>query len=194
MNAEKRYSIVSYLGDPVCERVRAVQEKLFELTGSRKCLDAWMPHITIGSGIIVPQERQEETESAFREIADEQSAFRIALHGFGGTEEWKGAREGVTTPYVLWVNPIITDQLLALFTTIADEITSRYETFYPRILQYVPHITVAYGDLTKDGYAKGKKYLDTTNFNDEMVVSHIALVENFPDKDVEYKRFNFRSA
>lgn len=194
MLIEKRYSIVCYLEGSVCEKVRTLQEKLFELTGSRKCLDAWMPHITIGSGIIVPNERQEEADSAFRKIADEQYAFTIALRGFGGTEEWKGAKVGITTPYVLWVNPVMTDQLLGLFTTVADEITFKYETFYPRIVEYVPHVTVAYGDLTKAGYEKGKEFLNTIDFIDEMVVSHVALVENFPDKDVEYRRFNFHSS
>jgi len=174
------------------DKVRDIQKKLFELTGSRKCLDAWTPHITVGSGIIVSTEKQKETDKAFQKVADQQSAFNITLSGFGGTTEWKGARVGITTPYVLWVNPVMKEQLMGLFKNIADEITSKYDTFYPRIMEYIPHVTVAYGDLTKEGYEKGKEYLKTLKFKDEINISHIALVENFPDKDVEYKRFYFK--
>lgn len=192
METSKRYSVVCYIERPVHDKVRAIQDKLFELTGSRKCLDAWTPHITIGSGIIVPQEKQQEIEKVFQKVADRQLAFNVALNGFGGTAEWKGAREGVTTPYVLWIEPVMNEQLLTLFNMIADEITSNYETFYPRIIEYIPHVTVAYGDLNKEGYERGRKYLETLDFTDEITVSHVALVENFPEKDVEYKRFYFK--
>lgn len=192
MEQSKNYSVVCYLEGLPHDKVRAIQKKLFELTGSRKCLDAWTPHITIGSGIIVPRERQQETDEAFQKLLDQQSVFNVILSGFGGTTEWKGARKGITTPYVLWVNPVMNEQLLRLFNTVADGITSKYETFYPRIVEYIPHITVAYGDLTKEGYEKGEEYLRTADFKDEISISHIALVENFPDKDVEYKRFYFK--
>ena len=193
MEMSKQYSIVCYLEGALHDKVRAIQGELFELTGSRKCLDAWTPHITLGSGVIVPQERQREIEDAFAKIVEQQSMFDVVLIGFGGTTEWKGAREGVTTPYVLWVNPVMNEKLLELFNTIADKITSNYDTFYPRIVEYVPHVTVAYGDLSKEGYEKGDEYLKTIDFKDVIIVSHIALVENFPDKDVEYKRFYFRN-
>lgn len=188
----KNYSVVCYLEGLPYEKVKALQKTLFELTGSRKCLDAWTPHITLGSGIIVPQEKQEETDNTFQKLVDEQDSFKVILNGFGGTSEWKGARVGVTTPYVLWVDPIMNDALQELFNNIADNITSKYDTFYPRIIEYVPHVTVAYGDLTEEGYNKGEEYLKTTNFRDEISISHIALVENFPEKDVEYKRFYFK--
>ena len=192
MEQSKKYSIVCYLEGLQHDKVREIQKKLFEITGSRKCLDAWVPHITIGSGIVVSKEKQNETDKAFQKIADKQLIFSIKLSGFGGTSEWKGARPGITTPYVLWINPVMSEQLMRLFKIVANEITSKYETFYPRIMEYIPHVTVAYGDLTKEGYEKGKEYIKTLDFKDEINVSHIALVENFPDKDVEYKRFYFK--
>ncbi|MEK7118027.1 MAG: 2'-5' RNA ligase family protein, partial [Patescibacteria group bacterium] len=146
MEVSKNYSIVCYLERLSQDKVRAIQKKLFELTGSRKCLDAWTPHITVGSGIVVPQERQQETDEAFRKIADQQSTFNLTLSGFGGTTEWKGARKGITTPYVLWVNPVVNEPLMKLFNTIVDKVTSKYDTFYTRIAEYIPHVTVAYGD------------------------------------------------
>jgi len=187
----KNYSIVCYLEGEAHDKVRAIQEELFTLTGSRKCLDAWQPHITIGSGIIVSPENQQVVDNDFDSLARDTDSFDIELNGFGGTTEWKGAREGITTPYVLWINPVMNEKLLELFNRVANDITSHYETFYPRIVEYVPHVTVAYGDLTKEGYEKGEKYLNSINFNDTISISHIALVENSPDKDIEYKRFYF---
>ncbi len=184
----KRYSIVCYLEGDDLSRVRALQQKLTDLTGSQKCIDSWMPHLTLGNGIIVSEEEQVHIESLFEEIARKEHSFEIKLEGFGGMETWGGAREGVLTPYVLWVNPIKTDELQHLFETIRNKVTSGVDAFY-RIADYVPHITLAYGDLTKEGYEIGKQYLADSDFAGSISVNHIALVENFPDKDIEYRRF-----
>jgi len=189
----KNYSIVYYLEGKSKDRIQEIQEKLFTITGSRKCLDSWIPHLTLGSGIIIDEEQQEKLDEAFQKLANIQESFNVKLFNFGGTTEWKPAEAAKATPYVLWINVEVNERLKKLFNLVADAITSKYDTFYPRIKEYIPHVTVAYSDLTKDGYEKGKKYLETINFEDEIRVSHIALVENFPDKDVEYKRFYFKS-
>lgn len=184
----KRYSVVCYLEGDDLSKVRALQQKLTDLTGSRKCIDSWMPHLTLGNGIIVSEEEQSRVESLFEDIARNEHSFEIKLEGFGGIENWGGAREGVLTPYVLWVNPIKTNELQHLFEMIRDKITSGVDAFY-RITEYIPHVTLAYGDLTKEGYEIGKRYLADLGFVGSISVNHIALVENFPDKDIEYRRF-----
>ena len=190
MNQMKRYSLVCYLEGEHKDNVRVLQDKLFELTGSRKCLDAWTPHLTIGSGILVAPKKQAELDKFFENFAGTQDPFKVSLADFGGTENFKGA-EGIT-PYVLWVNVIVNRELQMLFDNIAKTITSKYETFYPRITKYTPHVTVAYGDLNFEGYKKGMEYLSKLKFTDTIKISHVALVENFPDKDIEYKRFYFK--
>lgn len=185
----KKYSIVCYLEGDVLRRVRTIQEELRELTGSRKCIDSWMPHITVGSGIVVPEGEQDKVDALFEGVAQKAQSFDIELKGFGGTETWGGARLGITTPYVLWIEPIKTGELQNLFEMIKKEITDSYDTFYPRMIEYVPHVTVAYGDLTQEGYVRGKEYLAEKGFEDVVKIDHIALVENFDDKDVEYRRF-----
>lgn len=184
----KRYSIVCYLEGEDLSKARALQQKLAELTGSRKCIDSWMPHLTLGNGIIVSEEEQARVELLFEDIARTEGPLEIKLEGFGGIENWAGAREGVLTPYVLWVNPIKTVELQHLFETIRDKVTNGVDAFY-RIIEYVPHLTLAYGDLTKEGYEIGKQYLANLDFTGSIFVNHIALVENFSDKDVEYRRF-----
>ena len=190
MNNIKRYSIVCYLENEHHDRVRVIQKELLKLTGSRKCLDSWSPHLTIGSGILVISEKQAEIDKSFGKLTNEQKEFEVLLADFGGTENFKGA-DGLT-PYVLWINVVVNKELQTLFDNIAETITCKYDTFWPRIIQYVPHVTVAYGDLNAEGYEKGKMYLSELKFTDTIKISHVALVENSPDKDIEYKRFYFQ--
>ena len=157
MNNIKRYSIVCYLENEHHDRVRVIQKELLKLTGSRKCLDSWSPHLTIGSGILVTSEKQAEIDKSFLKLTNEKKEFEVLLADFGGTENFKGA-DGLT-PYVLWINVVVNKELQTLFDNIAEAITSKYDTFWPRIIQYVPHVTIAYGDLSAEGYEKGKMYL-----------------------------------
>ena len=53
-------SIVAYLDQSLTKKVRAVQEELFTLTGSRACIDLWEPHITVGSGVMIPDEKESD--------------------------------------------------------------------------------------------------------------------------------------
>lgn len=189
-NNQKRYAIVCYLENEHFDKVRKIQNDIFNLTGSKKCLDSWTPHLTIGSGVLVNEDEQENFEKLFQELADKQDTFETELSDFGGTENFK--LDEKLTPYVLWINVVVNEKLQKLFNDVAEKITSKYETYWPRIINYNPHVTVAYGDLNFDGYKKGLEYLSELKFSDTIKISHIALVENFPDKDIEYKKFYFK--
>ncbi len=56
---------------------------------------------------------------------------------------------------------------------------------------YAPHVAVAFRDLSKEGYEKGFAYLQQSDYQDTITLSHVALVERTPRGDVEYKRFVF---
>jgi len=75
----KQYSIVVYLEGEVKKQVREMQEKLFDITGSRACIDAWEPHMTVGDGILVSKEELVEVESNLQKIVDEQKNFYVPL-------------------------------------------------------------------------------------------------------------------
>ena len=189
---EKGYQIVCYLEGESFIKVRNIQQKLFELTGSNKCLNSWEPHVTIGSGIVVSSDKQQEMEESFQELVNKQEKFTITIENFDGISNWAGAKEGVLTPYVLWIDVKMNERLMNLFKDTASLITDKYDTWWSRIIDYVPHITVAYGDLTEEGYKIGMDYLKSINFYEEIVISHIALVEYSENKDIEYKRFYFK--
>jgi 2'-5' RNA ligase len=188
---QKKYSIVTYLNDESSKKVREIQQKLFELTGSRACLDEWEPHTTVGSGIWVTEEELAEVEKTFTQLAKETKPFSVTVSGFGGLTDRKGGEGEATTPYVLWIDIVVGDELKNLAGMIEEEVTSKYKLWYKMPVPYTPHVTVAFRDLNKEGYEKGREYLKELNFEDEIIISHIALVEKLPGKDVEYKRFDF---
>ncbi|MCA9360396.1 2'-5' RNA ligase family protein [Candidatus Nomurabacteria bacterium] len=187
----KKYSIVTYLEGQAKQAVRNIQQELFEITGSRECLDTWSPHLTVGNGIEVSEEQMSDLEKVIAKFTESQAGFNVELSGFGGLDNRVGGKGEVTTPFVLWVGVVVNEQLRKLVQEIEQTITSQCELWYKMPLPYTPHVTVAFRDLSKEGYQSGLTYLNDKNFSGTVSVSHIALVEKLPDTDIEYKRFEF---
>ncbi len=187
----KRYSIVCYLENETKQKVRDLQQKLFEITGSRACLDDWMPHITLGDGPEVSELELEKLEQEIKKLADVQNSFSILSAEFSGRTDRKGGNGENTTPYILWINIVVKDMFTKLIVDI-ESITNHYNVWYQKPFPYIPHITLAFRDLSEAGHKKGRQYLESVQFNEKIIVSHIALVERLEDSDVEYKRFYFK--
>ena len=190
------YSLVAYLGGEEYKKVRRIQKNLQEITGSKKCLEDWLPHITLGDGIAVTREEISRVESEIKRWSEKQKVTKSKVTGFGGIENWKGAVEGKITPYVIWLDVEVSPGLLQLYNTLRDEITAHHNTWLPRTTTYTPHITLAFSDLTKEGYEAGMKFL--SDQQEETVldfsISHIALVECYGEGNmtsIEYKKFYF---
>jgi len=113
--------------------------------------------------------------------------------GFGGTDHWRGAIEGKVSPYVIWIDVKSSDDLVNLFNKLRNDITSKEETWLPRIVDFVPHITLAFIDLNKEGYEKGLRYLDGKEMDREFDISQISLVKCHGEGNMtsaEYKIFD----
>ena len=188
----KQYSVVTYLEDEVKAAVKKLQTDLFAMTGSRQCLDSWEPHVTVGDGIEVSEDVLEEVEECIDDLVLKQKIFTISLSGFGGKTDRVGGEGEVTTPYVLWVDVVVNEDLAALVRKVRDDVTSKVDLWYQMPQPYTPHVTVAFRDLSESGYQKGLEYLSEQSFSGVVEMSHIALVEKLPDSDKEYKRFYFK--
>ena len=188
---KKKYSIVCYLGGELHDKVRAMQRELFALTGSRECLDSWEPHFTLGDGIWVDEEGFENAKKAFEEISAGQKKFEVEMKGFGGRTDRTVGDGEITTPFVLWIDVLQNSELLELVERIKESITSKTELWYRMPQPYMPHVTVAFRDLSEDGYLKGSEFLKDKNIQEIITVDHIALVEHLPEKDIETVRFQF---
>ena len=188
----KNYSIVTYLVGEDFKKVRAIQKDISTITGSKKCLVDWLPHITVGDGISVSGSTLPEIEDKLKGFCNRQKAITATIKGFGGVDTWKGAVKDKITPYVIWLDVEVSSDLLTLFTNLKDEITSKQETWLPRTISYVPHVTIAFSDLNEEGYRKGLEYLSSKSFETEFSISHIALVECYGEGNmdsVEYKKY-----
>ena len=71
--SKKNYSLVSYLTGEDYKKVRELQKELSEITGSRKCLEDWLPHITVGDGITVSNEAMYKLELELLDISHSQN-------------------------------------------------------------------------------------------------------------------------
>lgn len=188
----KKYSIVVFLDNESAENIRGLQEKLYKLTGSRECLDAWKPHFTIGDGVSVTDEELMDVEDVLKNFVDKQTSFDVLLEGYGGLTDRIGGKGEITTPYVLWVEVVPNEKLSTLVSNVKKLITSKFNLWYEMPKPYIPHVTVAFRDLTKEGYVEGEKYLRNLTIKEMVKATHIALVEKLPDTDKEYKRFYFK--
>ena len=187
----RHFSIVCYLIGEQYKEVQNLQEKIMNVTGSRACLDFWEPHLTLGDGIELTNLDIRDVEESINNITQNQKKFDVEISGFGGLSNRQGGIGEITTPYVLWINVAVSNELQGLVNSIKESITKKYPLWYKMSKPYTPHITVAFRDLTKEGYEKGIQFLQTQSFLESVAISNIALVEKLADKDIEYKRFNF---
>ncbi|MEZ4103702.1 MAG: hypothetical protein R3B60_00220 [Candidatus Paceibacterota bacterium] len=189
----KNYSIVSYLSEEDFKKVRSIQKELSKLTGSEKCLVDWLPHLTVGTGIILGEEQLLVADKLFKEVADKPKSFSIKAGGFGGWDNWKGAIEGKITPYVIYLKVEVNDELQGLFDLLKSEVTDGFEVWLPRIEDYKPHITLAFADLDEAGYQKGLDYANSLkDFSLDVNIPHFSLTECYGVGNmdsVEYKRY-----
>lgn len=191
-----RYSLVSYLTGQEFDSIRSLQQELSTITGSTKCLTDWAPHITIGDGPEIASEELSTLESELLAFASNHRPVKATIAGFGNIDNWKGAAEGKITPYVIWLNVQVSPELMALWTSLRDSITSRYLVWLPRTQDYIPHVTLAFADLTKEGYEKGLDFIKAHSFESSFTISHIALVECYGEGNMtsrEHRRFELGS-
>ena len=114
----KNFSIISYLTGESHKIVRGIQKEISQITGSKKCLVDWLPHITIGDGITVSEERLSEIDYKLKNFADKQNVFKVKTKSFDGVDDWKGAVEGIITPYVIQLDVEKSEELLNLFNNL----------------------------------------------------------------------------
>lgn len=149
---------------------------------------------SVGDGPEISAEQLTELEMKLQEFSQKRKSIVTNMTGFGGIDNWKGAVEGKITPYVIWLNVEVSPELMGLWTELRDAITVHYPTWLPRSQIYVPHVTLVFADLTKEGYEKGMQYLADEQFQSPLTISHVALVECYGEGNMtsrEYKRFNF---
>ncbi len=187
-----KFSFVSYLTGEDFKLVRQIQKEISVITGSKKCLVDWLPHITIGEVVEVDDSELFELDEKLKKICSEHGVKKAKIAGYAGIDNWRGAINGQLTPYVIWLNVEINEDLLNLHNDVKTNISQKYKRWLPTNENYIPHVTIAFADLDEIGYKKGLEYLSSKSFEREFIINHVALVECYGEGNmdsVEYKKF-----
>lgn len=182
-------SIVSYLDDSATQEVRKLQQTMSEITGSRASLDSWQPHITLGDGIEVAELELDKVIKEMQRLAGSIHKFSLTISGFGYLDSRPIGTDEVSTPYVIFINVAVKDELARLVKRIG-EVTEHYRAWYKMPHPYLPHITLAFRDLSESGYLNGMNFLSNKEVRIVSNIDHIALVQKLPNTDIEFMRIS----
>lgn len=147
--------------------------------------------MTIVDGVEVTHEQFETLKNSIHLISSKTSKINLELTGIGSLDNWKGGAG--ETPYVIYLDILLHPNLLSVVDQISTA-TKGYDTWYEMPKPYLPHCTLAFRDLSQEGYIKGLAYLEGINPSITATIDHIALVEKLPDVDRELVRYNFTIA
>lgn len=187
----KKYSLIIYLDKKSNNKIKLIQKKLFNLTGSKSCLKLWNPHITIGAGVKIKNKEEKQFHRDIENAIKNIKPFKIKIKDYGFMDNWMGGKLKGFTSYVIYINVIKNKRLQNLFNKIKEKVTDKRNLFYGPILLYNPHLTIAFKDLNKGPFLKAKKMLKKEKFEGQILINHIAIAkENKKGQWQEYKRFD----
>ena len=187
------FPIICYFDDEATAQIRTLQEEISIMTGSVGSLEVWLPHLTVGSAVLVEENKLESFYKTMEEFVSKFKPVEITLKNFSFLDDWIGASQSsVFTPYVIYLEVENYEGLREVAITL-KEITDGMERSYNQPWPYLPHVTVAYKDLDKEGFEKAKELLSVRGFEKKVILDHIAIAVDDPitRKCTEYKRFYF---
>ncbi|MBS3074481.1 2'-5' RNA ligase family protein [Candidatus Pacearchaeota archaeon] len=186
--------LVIYCDKELSNKIIKIQKELARVTGSRKSIDSWQPHITIGNGVQVDDEKPKTINSLIRDIQEvtkNSKPFKIKVKDFEFLIH-DNLRSLGLTHYVVYLKIEKTPELVKLAADIKNKVTDKRFSTYKQPWPYKPHLTVAFGDLTKEGFEKAKKALRRKKFREEMIIDHVALArEDSKGRFKDFKRISF---
>src|SRR5512143_4082672 len=176
--------LVSLLPQPQYGDVEALWAEIDRVCGSRGIYVTPYPHFSYQ---IAPQYAADRLEDALRVVAAGSAPFRVRTSGLG---VFTGASP------VLYI-PVVRDPQLAachraLWDAAIATATGASELYAPE--RWVPHITLAYGDLTADRLAEAARVLAGREFNWEFTVDHVAFIHDATGRQILRSRFDFGAA
>lgn len=187
------FAIISHFDDSFTEEIRELQKEISALTGSKASLEKNNPHLTVGDEILVKESDLENLYRNLQKITEDFSPTSVKIEGFDYLDNWKGGSLPYT-PYVVYLKVTEYFELEKIVSNIKEEVTDNYEKKYHQPYPYKPHITLAYKDLTKEGFDNAKEYLSSKNFSKSTIIDHFSLAtKDNKGRWVEFKKFNLGS-
>lgn len=163
-----RYFIALLLPQPLQDRVIQIQQHFAEQYGSCKALNS-PPHITLQP----PLDQSPEQVAVLL-----QALSRFVLGRFSITVELSGF--GAFIPRVIYVNVLQTAELLRLQSELAVSL-QEVQTFTATPSNqrpYVPHVTVAFRDLTTTKFWESWPIWQQQPFKAKFLAKHLTLLRH----------------
>ena len=158
-----------------------------ETTGSYACLSSWEPHVTLGDGVEVDEHGYKGLVEDIEQVAHLHPVFELEISGFSSLDNRPLGVGEASTPYAIFIDVHANNLLQALVAGL-QKITSEHPIWYHMPQPYLPHVTLAFRDLSREGFDRGIAYLSDKDIRITSVIDHISLVEKLETKDIERKR------
>lgn len=172
---QHRFSIIAYFDEETTNEIRHIQSLLLAETGSHGSLTSWLPHVTVGSGLVVEEAQLVPFYSAVETFTRSVAPITISTKDFGYMDNWVGAKLG-HTPYVVYIKPENLSTLPGL-AEFFEGLKAEYPAWYNQPWPYQPHITVAFKDLSKEGFVAAQKFLNGKTYVKNILIESVSLAE-----------------
>lgn len=154
----------------VCDEITNLKEDFAARFDSRKALRI-MPHITIKAPFRLAAIEHSALVTWFQNFATAQSPFEIQLKDFGSFPDSERP--------VIFVQPVMNDALLILQKDIIGGFANLFpDLVHPTDLNFKPHITIAYRDLSFENYKQAWREYRHKKYQAAFEVQDIHLLEH----------------
>jgi 2'-5' RNA ligase len=152
------------------EKINIIKKDFSKRFESSRALKVY-PHITLKAPFKCSESGKRELLDWFSEMVIQQKPFLIQLDGFG-------AFHNKNNP-VIFVNPVINNELIKMQKELMLGFNSILPAYvHPVDLNFNPHITVAYRDLTPENFSVAWQEYKDKIFNGVFHVNAIHLLEH----------------
>lgn len=183
ISAELMHGIVSLLDDEHYRRIEEVWEELAERYGVRGIYAVRFPHFTYQ---VSEEYDVGQVSSALRALAEATAPFRVRTAGLG---VFCSARPVLHLPVVR--NRALARLHAEVWRAVGRPPVGEVARFYGPEM-WVPHVTLAQGDLDSARLAEIVRELSTRDFHWELEVNNVSLIYDVGSEQGLRCRFNFR--
>lgn len=163
-----RYFIALLLPEPLKYKVTQIQQHFAQQYASCKALNS-PPHITLQPPFEQVPEQTELLAQTLQVFAEEFSPVPVCLSGFGAFSS-----------RVIYLNVLSTFELVRLQSELTTTLAQILGSRHPKVEQrrYVPHVTVAFRDLTPANFAASWSIWQKQPFKANFVAPALGLLKH----------------
>jgi 2'-5' RNA ligase len=170
----------------VAGEIETIRKELNTLAGSRVAL-SYPPHITLRTGVIVPETEISDFVREFGQLLYGEKPFPVCTEGiYCGTYEQDGIPQPIVCYLIKKEKP---------FLALNKKLLSYYKYRKSDRTGFEPHLTIAYEDLTFEGFEKIQNHianhpeLHARTFS--WTCNHVGLYVHEADRWQPYHIFSF---